>query len=258
MHSDRIELDGKKRKLLLQGSCLELRPLCAAACCRAWRVPLSLEEYQSGLYQAEPICVLTDKVCDKPVAVCINRVYQLKRNADGACVHLDEASQCSIYENRPKVCRDFSCQGGWQLVSVFPLGGDDKTAAPKLEKETFVQRLTDDMVFVTHPLIKLHAVFCLPAKGEIVFVKEMVGACGKFNTRDAFPYPQLNDESALALINFFNRKDTLKEIRQRFCAQHAVNLTPGEFYDIVWLLNKHNLILDARNFRGMLGGMGGV
>jgi hypothetical protein len=86
----------------------------------------------------------------------------------------------------------------------------------------------------------------------------MVGACGKFNTRDSFPYSQLNDELVLALINSFNRKDTLKEIRQRFCTQHVVNLTPGEFNDIVWLLNKHNLILDAKNFRGMLGGMGSV
>jgi hypothetical protein len=166
MHSDRVELDGKKRKLLLQGSCLELRALCAAACCREWRVDLSLDEYQSGLYQAEPMCVLNDKVCDKPVAACIQRTFQLKRTADGACVHLDEASQCSIYENRPKVCRNFSCQGGWRLASVFPVGGDGKTAPAKLDKETFVQRLADDMVFVTHPLIKLHTVSACRQKGK--------------------------------------------------------------------------------------------
>ncbi len=258
MNSDHVQLDGKKRKLLLQGSCPELRPLCAAACCREWKVDLSCAEYRTGLYQAEQVCVLTDKTCDQPVATCPHRAYRLKRNADGACTHLDAASRCSIYENRPQVCREFTCQGGWRLASVFPVSEKGNAAPPKPDKEGWLARVTDDLVFVPHPLIKLHTVFCLPAKAEIVFVVERVGTCARYSTRDRFSFPQLDDARTLALIRSFDRKESLAKIRQHFCAQHAVDLTPGDFNEIVWLLNKHNLILDARNFRGMLSGMGGV
>jgi Fe-S-cluster containining protein len=258
-NSNFVELDGKNRKLVMLGSCLELLPLCAAACCREWREGISFEEYRSGLYQAEQMCALTDKACDLPVAVCVHRTYQLKKNADNACFHLDELNhQYQIYENRPKTCRDFSCQGGWRLASVFPIAEVAQTASPELKRETFVECLTEDEIFITHPLIKLHAVICLPARREIIFIKQMVGACGKFNGRDNFPYPQLNDELVLALIHSFNNQDSLKEIHQRFYAQHALSITTSEFTDIVWLLNKHNLILSVKNFRGMLAGMGGI
>lgn len=228
-------------------------------CCRVpWRISISLEEYRTSLYIAEQICRLTNKICDKQVATCINRNYQLKKNADGACMHLDENSQCKIYKNRPKVCRDFVCQGGWRLNSVFPAGTDDQTPVVKLEKKAFLGRLTDDMTFVSHPLIKLHAVCNVKLRGEIVFIKEMVGTCGKFNTRDSFQCRQLDDDLLLRLIREFDSKDTLQKIRQRFCDQRAVSLTKEEFDEIVWLLNKHSIVLEARNFSGMLAGMGGI
>ena len=31
----------------------------------------------------------------------------LKKKEDGYCVLLDEDMKCTIYENRPKVCRDY-------------------------------------------------------------------------------------------------------------------------------------------------------
>ena len=31
----------------------------------------------------------------------------LKKREDGNCILLDENMECSIYENRPKVCRDY-------------------------------------------------------------------------------------------------------------------------------------------------------
>jgi len=133
-----------------------------------------------------------------------------------------------------------------------------KTIAIKMERDDFIEGLRDDMTFVLHPLVKLHTVFYLDAKKEIIFVKKMVGTRGKFNTRDSFQYPQLDDDLLLRLIHLFDSKDTLQEIRQRFCDQHAVSLTKSEFYEIVWLLNKHDIILDARNIRDMLAGMGGM
>lgn len=39
----------------------------------------------------------------------VGRVQTLLKKADGACVYLGDQG-CTIYENRPKVCRDFDCR----------------------------------------------------------------------------------------------------------------------------------------------------
>ena len=35
---------------------------------------------------------------------------RLERNEDESCVYLDEQGACSIYERRPKLCRNFDCR----------------------------------------------------------------------------------------------------------------------------------------------------
>ena len=35
---------------------------------------------------------------------------RLERNEDESCVYLDERGACSIYERRPKLCRNFDCR----------------------------------------------------------------------------------------------------------------------------------------------------
>jgi Fe-S-cluster containining protein len=252
MITDCIEFSGKKRKLLLRGNCLDILSTCEAACCREWIVGLSHEEYETGLYEAEQLCIFTKKECDNKTIACNNRTYQLKKSADGACVHLNDSNKCSIYEKRPKVCSSFTCKGGWRLTTVFIEGAENKGSTPPEEKGAFVDRLTEDMVFVSHPLVKLRTVFYLKAKGEIIFIIETTGRCVTSKIQDAFHYPQLNDDLVMALIRLFDNKDSLKDIRRRFCDQHAVDLTKNEFYEIVWLLNKHNIVTDVRNFRGML------
>jgi len=257
--TDRLFFDGKKQKLVFQGDCLDVLSVCAAMCCRVkWRISLSLKEYESGLYQAEQSCLLTEKACPKPSARCNSRSYQLKKDASGTCPHLNDSNLCAIYENRPKVCKDFSCRGGWRLSSVFPAEGAEAIPSPKPEKGLFIERLTDDLVFVHHPLIKLHAVFNKKAEGKIIFVKEMGGGCGIFHTGDSFKHPDLSDEMLLALIQSFGRKETLEKIRQNWVSRYSISLERRDFYDIVWLFNKHNLVLDARNFSGMLSGMGWI
>ena len=256
-----IKLDGKKRKLLLQGNCLELGQQCQAMCCRLWVVPISAEEYASGLYAAEQTCALTSKACDGQVAACTNRLYHLKRDAEETCVHLDENNRCRIYEHRPQVCRGFTCKGGWWLHSVFPIeeakGKTSDAVVPA--KQVFVERLTDDATFVLHPLIKLHTVFYTKAKGEIRFVKQIVGACGEqFYTRDDFQCPKLNDDLLVQLVHLFDSKSTLGEILRSFCERHEVALAKSEFFEIVWLLNAHNIILDARSLYGTLAGVRGA
>lgn len=255
-----VELDVKKGKIILfRGKCIDELPRCEAICCRILSIVIPTSaELESRFYEIDEICHLTGKECEKEVETCINRDYRLKKKEDGSCIYLDQNNQCSIHENKPYMCKTFFCRGGWYLSGIFPENEKDETTAIKMERDDFIERLRDDMTFVLHPLIKLHTVFYLDAKKEIIFVKEMVGTCGKFNTRDSFQYPQLDDDLLLRLIHLFDSKDTLQEIRQRFCDHHAVSLTKSEFYEIVWLLNKHNIILDARNFRDMLSGMGGI
>lgn len=259
MNSDRIRIEGKKRKLLFQGECLDPDLNCEATCCRLdWAIYLTPEEYQTGLYVAECVCSLTTKPCEKETVSCAYRVYPLKKNDEGACIHLGQDNRCLIYESRPAVCREFTCRGGWRLVSVFPADEQAGQQAVKLDKATFIGRLKDEMVFVSHPLMKLHTVFCNKLKGEITFIKEMVGGCGKFYSREGFSHPHLDDDLLLRLIRLFDRKDTLQEIHERFCREHAVDVSREAFSEIVWILNKHNIILSVIHFKGLLAGMGEI
>lgn len=258
MDMTRVEFDGAKRSIVFHGDCTEMRAICHAMCCREWVVAIIAEEYASSEFDAEVVCMLTEKACRAEIKTCLNRQYRLKKREDMSCVYLED-NLCSIYARRPRVCQDFQCTGGWKLSSVRPADAglrDQKTM--KITQENFINRLSEDAIFVLHPLIKIHTVFNLKPKREIVFVKEMVGACGKFNTRESFNCPQLDDARLLMLIEMFNRKESLGQIHQLFCSQSAVNLSRKEFYDIVWLLNKNNIILDSLNFKGMLGVMGGI
>lgn len=256
---DNIEFDGKKRRIILHGNCDDLRPLCEAACCRHdWIVEISEAEHNSGYYASQSQCSLTRNMCDKDIASCKYRFYDLKKRPDGACIHLNEDNRCSIYPNRPKVCRENSCQGGWQLGTFSPIQDRFLEVGEELDEGNFVKSLSDDKIFVLHPLVKLHTIFIVKNKGEVVFLKEMVSRCGKFYTQDKFPFPQFDDNVLLSLIQLFGNKDTLQEVHQHFCKSNTFTLTKREFYSIVWLLNKHNIILDVINFRGMLSGIGGL
>ena len=285
MDLTRVEVDGAQRKLVFHGDCAEMRSVCRALCCREWDVGISAEELASGLYEAETVCTLTDKACPEaaeplPSRPCVNLRYRLRKREDRSCIHLQD-ERCSIYAARPRTCREFSCRGGWRLATVFPVttvpaeGSPSSAGAPSagqvsaLTKEAFVERLRDDMTFVLHPLLKVHTVFYLKQRREVVFVKQMVGACGKFNSRDSLDLPQLDDAGLMALIDLFGRKETLGQIHRSFLARgggeesardgdRETALTLPELFELVWLLNKHSIVLDSRNFKGMLGGIGAI
>lgn len=253
-----VEFDSLQRRLLFHGDCEEMRPICQAMCCRTkWHIDLSPDEYRSGRYKANVMCTLTDKECRDAVPPCSYRRYRVARKKDGSCEYL-EKNRCSIYSDRPQTCRDFQCHGGWKIMSAvfLPEDGTPDAEQNKPFRETFIQTLHDDQVFVSHPLLKLHTVFYRKHRKDIIFVKEMVGACGKFHTRDNFDYMQLEDTHILRLIELVNQKEPLGLIYQKFLTDYPGLLTEKEFYEIIWLLNKHSIVLDSRNFQGMLAGMG--
>lgn len=248
----KLVFDGKNKKVIFHGSCFDLLQVWEAMCCREWDLPLSLLEYESGLYQADKICLLTAKECNEGKNNCIDRIYHLKKKEDGSCLFLDDNNKCSIYENRPRVCRKFHCQRGWSMSPV-PADNDIKESNSIMCKEKFIERLRDDSVFILQPLLRMTSLIYLEEMGEILFVKERVGKCKKLYTKDKYYNPKLNEEHLLCLLDLFSRKETLQDTYERFCRQYKVGLEKTEFYEIVWLLNNHGMILDSRNFYGMLG-----
>lgn len=91
------------------GQCDACRPFCAAVCCRGYAfVSLTEEEARSGKYvykEAEDGCDCD--LCQRMREAGLR--YVLRKRPDGACVHLDGAGKCSIYEDRPETCRKYSC-----------------------------------------------------------------------------------------------------------------------------------------------------
>jgi len=251
-----LEFLGKKRRINLRGTCLELLPICEALCCRDWNVNLTRAEGKNGTYLSDKICLLTEKECDKDRGECAHLEYRLQKKDDRSCVYINGDSTCSIYDRRPRVCRDFSCQGGWRLDSVSSVDSEKGGIAFTLTKADFIAGLKNDMTFILHPLLKIHSIFCIQAKGEIVFLKEFIGNCGKFYTKDEFLNTKLDERRLFELLNLFARKDTLEDVYRLFSSQVDILLSQKEFYEIVWLFNKHQLILNSVHFAGMLKGMG--
>ena len=65
--------------------------ICKAICCRL-HFPLSIEEIESG-----------------PLRWDLGRPYLNRHNAAGYCHQIDDSLGCQIYDERPRVCREYSC-----------------------------------------------------------------------------------------------------------------------------------------------------
>jgi Fe-S-cluster containining protein len=65
--------------------------VCQAVCCRM-RFPLNAEEIDGGVVKWD-----------------LGHPYLIRQDATGRCVHSEGASGCNIYDNRPGVCRRYSC-----------------------------------------------------------------------------------------------------------------------------------------------------
>jgi hypothetical protein len=252
MNMDCMEFNGKKRRLIYHGDCLDVLTVCEAACCREWAVNISDEEFETGLYEVEQFCIFSKKECTNQTIVCANRKFRVKKDSQGVCIYLSEDNKCLIYEKRPQICRDFTCKAGWRLEAIFVEKAQTKSYSPQLEKKDILAQLTEDMVFVVHLLVKVRTIFYVKVKEQITIILEVAGRCFTSKIQDSFHCPQLNDELLMNLVRVFDRKDCLKDLRQYFCDHYKVNLTKDEFYEVLWLLNKHGIVTDVRNFRGMM------
>ncbi|HEY7466497.1 MAG TPA: YkgJ family cysteine cluster protein [Dehalococcoidia bacterium] len=75
--------------------------LCHAACCRL-RFALAEQDVEEGI-----------------VHWSLREPYLNRQSADGYCVHIQPDRLCSIYENRPSVCRSYDCRGDKRIWVDF-------------------------------------------------------------------------------------------------------------------------------------------
>ena len=82
--------------------CAARLPICQAACCRM-RFALSAHEIESG-----------------PVKWDLGRPYFNRRGPDGYCHQCDSGTHaCGVYDERPGVCRRYSCAGDGRIWKDF-------------------------------------------------------------------------------------------------------------------------------------------
>jgi len=83
-------------------NCAERMHVCHAICCRL-HFALSAAEVESGTVKWD-----------------LGRPYQVRHDATGTCVHNDpETHDCSVYADRPGVCRGYSCASDERIWSDF-------------------------------------------------------------------------------------------------------------------------------------------
>jgi Fe-S-cluster containining protein len=102
------------------------KPPCAscktAACCRAFVVSLSQKEYESGLYGDQAIKItpeIAKQLQGSAVALMMltapsvrlvkDTQYFLEGKVGDPCPFLGEDNSCTIYNDRPIVCRTYTC-----------------------------------------------------------------------------------------------------------------------------------------------------
>jgi Fe-S-cluster containining protein len=97
-----IRVDGEQAGEPAVVDCAARLPVCQAVCCRL-QFALSVEEIESG-----------------PLRWDLGRPYLNRRDPDGYCHECDPGSRtCGVYEQRPAVCRRYSCEGDGRIWKDF-------------------------------------------------------------------------------------------------------------------------------------------
>jgi Fe-S-cluster containining protein len=97
----RVDAEGADRRSV-KVNCEERLHICQAVCCRL-RFALNAQEIESG-----------------PVKWDLGRPYYNRQNDQGYCHRIEGASKCcSVYGERPSVCRSYSCADDPRIWTDF-------------------------------------------------------------------------------------------------------------------------------------------
>lgn len=88
-----LRVDGEKVKDFkpLPVNCEERIHICKAVCCRL-KFNLSAEEIEKGKIKWD-----------------LGIPYQIRKRASGYCYHIEDGNKCNSYDDRPQVCKNYSC-----------------------------------------------------------------------------------------------------------------------------------------------------
>jgi Fe-S-cluster containining protein len=87
---------------LAQVDCAARMHVCQAVCCRL-KFPLSATEVEGGRIKWD-----------------IGHPYLIRHESDGYCAHIDRGTHaCGAYDQRPEVCRTYTCVGDRRIWSDF-------------------------------------------------------------------------------------------------------------------------------------------
>jgi Fe-S-cluster containining protein len=98
----RLDEDKTAERAAVQVDCASRLHICKAVCCKL-EFALSTAEVEAGNIKWD-----------------LGRPYLIRHEADGHCTHYDRGKGCcSVYENRPSVCRDYSCANDERIWKNF-------------------------------------------------------------------------------------------------------------------------------------------
>jgi Fe-S-cluster containining protein len=98
----RMDEDKTAEAAVVQVDCASRLHICKAVCCKL-EFALSTAEVEAGNIKWD-----------------LGRPYLIRQEADGHCTHYDRGKGCcSVYENRPSVCRGYSCANDERIWKNF-------------------------------------------------------------------------------------------------------------------------------------------
>jgi Fe-S-cluster containining protein len=244
MPSNQFTLSIQQKKLIFSGnSCEECRSLCQALCCRyTWDIKLTREEYQSGQYAAQVICLLSKEVCNNINVICSYQHFKINKKPDNSCIYLDENNYCSIHAIRPQVCRDWSCDYSFALA---PKRKPEKAPMINSDSEELndAADISDSDVYIPYPFERLITVVYVKEKSKLYFVRECLQGCERYYSETDFDQPDLDEVKILGLIHLFNKKLPTIKIRQEFSERFEHRFHDDNFFEIISIFKEQKIIL---------------
>lgn len=115
----RVEDDAAVERPAVEVDCAARMHICKSVCCKL-DFALSREEVEAGNVKWD-----------------LGRPYFIRHEADGCCTHVKrETGGCNVYENRPAVCRGYSCANDERIWKDFD--------GMKLNEEWIAEHLQTD------------------------------------------------------------------------------------------------------------------
>jgi Fe-S-cluster containining protein len=97
-----IRVDPEEEKVSEPVDCAARIPICQGVCCRL-KFALTQEEVERGTVKWD-----------------IGHPYVIRQDSNGYCTHNDAGSHgCTVYDQRPTLCRDYSCRGDGRIWTDF-------------------------------------------------------------------------------------------------------------------------------------------